>query len=139
MIEAKMKWAGGIKFEGVSEFGHKIVTDGAKKSGGAESGYKPVELLLYSMAGCTGVDVIKILEKMRQNVTGLEIEVKGEQPDSFPKPFKRIEVKYIFRGNGLDRSKIEQAIKLSDEKYCSVSQTVKGIAKIVSTYEIKEE
>jgi len=139
MVQAKMKWAGGVKFEGVSAFGHRLVTDGARKSGGQESGYKPVELLMFSLAGCTGFDVVKILEKMRQKLTGVEIEVNGYQPDDFPKPFNRIEVKYVFRGENLDRSKIEQAIELSEEKYCSVSQTLKGIARIESSFEIREE
>jgi len=75
---------------------------------------------------------------MRQDVTGIEIEVTGYQPEEFPKPFNRIEVKYIFIGKNLNKDKIEQAIKLSEEKYCSVSQTLKGMAKIISNYEIRE-
>lgn len=138
MVSAKLKWTGGISFEGVSQFGHKIITDGAKSAGGAESGYKPTELLMFGLAGCTGVDVANILTRMRQDVTGIEIEVTGYQPEEFPKPFNRIEVKYIFIGKNLNKDKIEQAIKLSEEKYCSVSQTLKGMAKIISNYEIRE-
>ncbi|SYZ74674.1 OsmC/Ohr family protein [Candidatus Zixiibacteriota bacterium] len=139
MVEAKLKWTGGIRFEGESLFGHKIVTDGALSAGGDESGYKPTELLMFALAGCTGVDVVTILNKMRQEVTGIEIEVKGQQPEQFPKPFNRIEIKYTFRGKKLDRDKIKQAVHLSEEKYCSVSQTLKGIANIISTVEIIEE
>ena len=93
---------------------------------------------MFGLAGCTGVDVANILTKMRQDVTGIEIEVTGYQPEEFPKPFNRIEVKYIFIGKNLNKDKIEQAIKLSEEKYCSVSQTLKGMAKIISNYEIRE-
>jgi putative redox protein len=139
MIEAKLKWAGDIKFEGVTSFGLPITTDGSKKAGGSEKGYSATELVFFGLAGCTGVDVVKILEKMRQNLTGLEIEVKAYQPDQHPKPFNKIEVKYIFRGKDLDRSKIEQAINLSEEKYCSVSLSLKGVSKINSSYEIVED
>jgi putative redox protein len=139
MVTAKLKWTDGIRFEGTSVFGHRIVTDGARAAGGRESGYKPTELVMYGLAGCTGVDVVSILTKMRQNISGVEIEVKGYQPDDYPKLFNRIEIKYIFTGKNLDRDKIEQAIKLSEEKYCSVSLTLRGIANITSTFEIREE
>lgn len=138
MVSAKLKWAGGIRFEGISLFGHKITTDGAKSAGGAESGYKPTELIMFGLAGCTGVDVVNILTKMRQIVTGIEIEVTGYQPEEFPKPFNEIEIKYIFTGKNLNKNKIEKAINLSEEKYCSVSQSLKGMARIVSNYEIRE-
>ena len=138
MIEAKVKWTGGLRFEGKSIFGHTIATDGARAAGGEENGYKPTELVLYAVAGCTGIDIVKILEKMRQHVTGIDIEVRGFTPDEYPKPFNRIEVKYIFRGNGLDLKKVERAIGLSKDKYCMVSQSLKS-AEIVSEYEIIEE
>lgn len=138
MTEAKLKWAGGIRFEGQSAFGLPIATDGLKKIGGTELGYKPTELVLFGLAGCTGVDIVKILEKQRQKLNGFEIEVTGHQPDDFPKPFKKIEVKFIFTGENLDPAKVEQAIALSDEKYCTVSLTLKGVANIITSYEIKE-
>jgi len=139
MIEAKLKWSGGIKFEGISAFGHKIITDGTKKAGGKEDGYKPTELVLFGLAGCTGVDVVKILEKMRQELTGLEIQVNGYQPDEYPKPYNKIEVKYILRGKNLDKKKVEKAIDLSENKYCMVSLSLKGVAKVTSSYEIIED
>jgi len=139
MVTAKMKWKGGIRFEGISKFGHTIVTDGSKKAGGNEDGYQPTELMMYSLAGCTGVDVVNILGKMRQEITGVEVEVNASQPDQYPKPFNKIEVKYVFRGKNLDKAKVEHAISLSEEKYCAVSQTMQGIARITSTYEIVEE
>lgn len=137
MVEAKVKWTGGVRFEGKSLFGHPIATDAAKDAGGAENGYKPSELLLFALAGCSGIDIVRILEKMRQEVTGFDIEVKGFQPEEFPKPFNRIEVKYIFRGKNLETPKVEKAIALSKDKYCMVGQSLKS-AEIVSTYEIIE-
>ena len=139
MVEAKVKWVGGIKFDGLSAFGLPISMDGTKKSGGTEKGYKPTELVMFGLAGCSGIDIVTILEKMRQKLTGLDIEVKATQPDEYPKPFNKIEVKYILRGQGLDPQKVAQAIELSEEKYCSVSLTLKGVAHIKSSFEIIEE
>jgi len=138
MIEAKMKWQGGLKFEGTSAFGHKLATDGSKKAGGKEEGYKPTELVLFGLAGCTGIDVVKILKKMRQEVTDLELEVQGFQPEEYPKPYNKINVKYIFIGKNLDRKKVEKAVNLSEDKYCMVSQSLKGLARINIEIEIKE-
>ncbi|MEW5796792.1 MAG: OsmC family protein [Candidatus Zixiibacteriota bacterium] len=137
MLTAKMNWVGGIKFEGTSVFGHKIVTDGAKEAGGTEAGYKPTELLLYGMAGCTGIDVVKILQKQRQPLTSLEIEITAHQNETYPRPFHTIEVKYIATGPGLDEKKLAQAIELSESKYCVVSQTVQRETKVVTSYEIR--
>ena len=83
--------------------------------------------------------VAKILEKKKQDVTGIEVEVKGFQPDEYPKPYNRIEVYYIFTGKNLDKKKIEKAISLSEEKYCMVSQSLKGMANITSSYKIVEK
>jgi len=139
MQTAKLSWTGGLRFEGESLFGHKIATDGDTPAGGGRSGYKPTELVLFGLAGCTGIDVVLILNKMRQELTGLEIEVKAHQPEEgYPRPFKRIEINYVFTGHNLDRNKVEQAIRLSEEKYCSVSQTLNGVANIINNFEVKE-
>jgi len=139
MLKTKLTWAGGIRFEGVGRFGHKIVTDGARKSGGEEAGYTATELLLWGIAACTGVDVVRILQKQRQELTGLEIEVTGQQPDNYPKPFQDIEIAYTFRGRNLDPNKVAQAIELSESKYCSVSQTVKCETNVMTTFTVIEE
>ncbi len=139
MINVKMNWAGGMKFEGTNAFGHKIVTDGPKSAGGEESGYKPTELLLYGIAGCTGIDVVRILEKQRQQLSSLEIEVTAHQNADYPKPFHTVEVKYIARGKDLNPDKLAKAIELSEGKFCVVSQTVATEAKVVTSYEIVAE
>jgi putative redox protein len=136
-LTAKMHWNGGVKFEGTSAFGHKIVTDTTRQSGGEESGYKPSELVLFGLAGCTGIDVVRILEKMQQKVHSLEIEVTGHQNDDYPKPFHTVEVKYIFTGEDLDPERIGRAIELSEGKYCLVSQTIQQPGKIITSFEIK--
>ncbi len=136
MISAKMKWTGGLKFEGSSAFGHKIVTDGGKNEGGEEAGYKPTELLLYSIAGCTGIDVVRVMEKMRQNLNSLEIEIVAHHNDDYPKPFHTIEDKFIASGEKLNPEKLKKAIELSEEKYCAVSQTVKEVGEVITSYKI---
>jgi putative redox protein len=139
MISINMNWAGGIKFEGVGEFGHKIVTDGARAVGGEESGYKPVELLLYGIASCTGVDVVRILQKQRQELTSLEIQVNAHQNEKHPKPFHTIEIKYIARGKDLDPKKLARAIELSEGKFCVVSLTVARETEVTTSYEVLPE
>ncbi len=135
MLKTKMTWAGGMKFEAKSNWGFKIVADSAESVGGTESGAKPTELLLYAVAACSGMDVVSLLKKMRQEMTSLEIEVNGLQGDEYPKPFHTIEMKYIVGGKNLDKSKIEKAINMSQDKYCTVSQTLKGVAEFKVTIE----
>jgi putative redox protein len=139
MLNVKMSWAGGLKFSGTGAFGHQINTDGGKQAGGKEEGYKPTELVLFGIAGCTGIDVVKILEKQRQALTGLEIEVTAHQNDDYPKPFHTVEIKYIARGNDLDPKKLAKAIELSESKYCVVSQTIQTAAKVKTSFEIISE
>jgi len=139
MVEAKLKWAGGLKFEGTGAFGHKIVTDGARKAGGNEEGYKPTELLLFGLISCSGVDVVRILEKQRQQLTSLELEAVGEHGDEYPKPMHTIRVKYTARGKDLNPDKLAKAIELSETKYCMVGQTIERETKIISEFEIISE
>ncbi|MFH1686916.1 MAG: OsmC family protein [bacterium] len=137
MVQVKMDWAGGLAFEGTCEFGHVIRTDGGKSAGGNESGAKPTELLLYGIAGCTGIDIVRILEKQRQKLKSLTIEVKAHQGDEYPRPFHTIEVKHILEGEDLDPKKVAKAIELSESKYCVVSQTVTHPGKVTTSFEIK--
>ena len=136
MTEISMDWSGGLKFEGLSEFGNTIITDGSKKAGGTEACAKPTEMLLYGIAGCTGIDVVRILEKQRQKLTFLKIEVKAHQQDEYPKPYHTVEIKFIAKGENLDAKKLAKAIELSESKYCVVSQTLATEAKVTTSYEI---
>lgn len=139
MVTAKLNWTGGKRFEGTSAFGHPIVTDTTKAAGGEESGYKPSELLLYAVAGCTGVDIVGILQKQRQELTSLEVEVIGTQPDDYPKPYHAVAITYRARGRNLDPRKVAQAVELSMTKYCMVSLTVKQETRVTTTIEILPE
>jgi len=137
-MKIKMNWTGGMQFEGKSAFGHTIKTDTAEEHGGNADGYKPTELLLYGIAGCTGVDVVRLMKKQRQKMTSLEIEVIAHQNDDYPKPFHTFEVKYIATGKNLEEKRLKKAIDMSEGKYCVVSQTVQEPAKVTTSYEIKE-
>lgn len=139
MMKINMKWTGNYKFEGKSAFGHKIVTDASKTVGGEEAGYKPTELLLYGIAGCTGVDVVRLMKKQRQEMTSLEIEVTAEHNEDYPKPFHTFNIKYTARGKNLEEKRLKKAISMSEEKYCMVSLTMEHEAKVHTSYEIIEE
>lgn len=133
MGSAKIQWQpGGMTFIGTDSTNHSVVLstpdDGV--------GMKPSDLLLVAVGACTAVDVVSILEKKRTPLSSLEIEVSAEQQEDPPWTFRKINIHYKLRGTGLTDKSIEQAIKLSEEKYCSVSATIRGIAKITTTYEI---
>lgn len=138
-MKIEMNWAGGMKFESTSAFGHHIATDTAEEHGGQSDGYKPTELILYGIAGCAGVDVIRLMKKQRQEITNLKIEVIAHQQDDYPKPFHTFEVKFIATGKNLEEKRLKKAINMSEDKYCVVSQTMKEIAEITSSYEIINE
>lgn len=138
-MNIEMNWQGGFKFSGQSMYGHEISTDASKKIGGAEDGYQPLELLMYGLAGCTGIDVVLIAEKMKQEITDFKIKIDAVQREESPRAFTKAHIEYTFEGNNLDRAKLERAIKLSEEKYCSASATLSGITKITHSCIIKGE
>jgi len=134
--KAIVHFAGNDFFVAVTPSGHAqaIETDSARASAAT-----PMELLLIALGSCTGVDVISILKKQRQQVTDYRIEVSGERREQFPKSYTRLFVKHIVRGRGVSEPAVARAIELSDTKYCSVAATLRGSAEIVTSYEIVEE
>jgi putative redox protein len=133
---ATIHFAGHELFVGITPSGHAqaIEADSARSSAAT-----PMELLLIALGSCTGVDVISILKKQRQEVTDYRIEVKGERREEFPRSYTRLEVKHILSGRGLSEHSVARAIELSDQKYCSVAATLRGAAEIVTSYEIEED
>jgi putative redox protein len=99
-------------------------------------GVSPMELILVGLAGCTGVDVVDILCKMRQPLNACKVQVRGKRAEDYPKIYKQIEITYLLWGDGLDPKAVERAIQLSEEKYCSVSAMLQSVADISSTYQI---
>ncbi|NOZ30014.1 MAG: OsmC family protein [Chloroflexi bacterium] len=136
-VEAKVTWRDGMEFAGTAASGHTVVMDSSAEHGGRNAGFRPMELLLISLAGCTAMDVISILRKKRQKVTGFEINVRGEQADTHPHKYTDIHVEYVVRGEDISPQAVERAIQLSEEKYCSVEATIRGVARITSSYRIE--
>jgi putative redox protein len=122
MDRATAVWSGeGVGFDATTASGHLILTDGNAEHGGREYGARPMELVLVGLAGCTGVDVISMLKKMRQDVTGYEVRVRDRRADEHPRRFTEIEVLHVVRGRNLDAAAVQRAVTLSAEKYCPAS------------------
>jgi putative redox protein len=134
-IKAVLNYAGDERFVAVSGSGHAHVIDfGAEKAAAS-----PMEYLLLAVAGCTGADVVSILKKKRQVLTGYRIEISGERREEYPRSYSRIQVKHTLRGDRLDPVAVARAIELSDQKYCSVAATVRPTAEIVTSFAIEQD
>ena len=133
---AKIRFAGKDQFVAESQSGHALVTGFSALGGSAPS---PMELLLISLGGCTGADVVSILQKKRQKVTGYEIEVIGNRREEHPRIYTDIEIIHKVRGKGIDPKAVAHAVELSESKYCSVSAMLGSAAKIISRIEVADE
>ena len=138
-MKAQVTWNGGMQFEGTADSGHKLILDSSPEVGGADSGFRPMELMAISLAGCTAMDVISILRKKRQEVTGFEVKVDAPRAKDHPHVFTEMKVTYILRGRGIDAASVERAMQLSEEKYCPAQAMLRQAAPIVLAYEIIEE
>jgi putative redox protein len=114
-----VRWTRGMAFE-VALQGHRFMVDAAEQLGGANEGPRPKSLVLSGLAGCTGMDVVSLLNKMRVPFDSLRVEVEGKTADEHPKVYTDILVRYVLTGKQLDREKIEKAVELSVHKYCAV-------------------
>ena len=135
-MKVSMAWEGGMRFAATGSWGHEIRIDAEREKGGGEGGFRPTELLLWGVAGCTGLDVVRILEKKRQRLESLEIFVEAEQDESYPRPFHTFRVHYVATGDVSEKA-LAQAIELSEGKYCVVSQTVQQPATVSTSFEIR--
>lgn len=138
MVEAKVTLLNNMHFAGTAASGHTLQMDADDQSGGGNEGFRPMELLLVGFGGCSGMDVISILRKKRQGVTGFEISVQGEKTDSHPQTYKTIHIEYVVTGRGIEKDAVERAIALSLEKYCSVGATLAKAGTITHSYRIVE-
>ncbi len=136
---AQVRWVEGHEFEGTTGSEHHVTLDSPIKAGGKNHGPSPMELLLLGMAGCTGIDVIDIMKKKRQAVTGLQVRVEGIRADEPPAVYTDIEVVYIVHGKDISPKALEDAIHLSETKYCGAGVMLGKTAKITSRYEIIQE
>jgi putative redox protein len=122
--------------EATNETGNSVEMDGSPKIGGKNLGARPMELVLMSLAGCSSIDVISILKKMKQEVTDYDVEVTAERTDEVPSIFTKIHLNYLVKGTNLKDDKVKRAIQLSAEKYCSVSKILEPTAEITWSYVI---
>jgi putative redox protein len=137
-MKARVRWVEGAMFVGESPSGHAVVMDGPPEGGGRNLGVRPMEMLLLGMGGCTGYDVVEILRRARQTVRDCVVEVTAERATQVPKIFTKIHVHYIVTGVGLTPERVERAVKLSAEKYCSASIMLGKAAEISHDFEIVE-
>ncbi|OUN00952.1 MAG: hypothetical protein BAA04_07340 [Firmicutes bacterium ZCTH02-B6] len=135
-----VQYIGGMSFVGRGPSGHPIPMDAAQEVGGGDTAARPMELILAALGGCSGIDVVHILRKMRIPYDALEIRLHGTRRDEHPRRFTAIEVEYVFRGAGLSekRHRLEEAVRLSQEKYCSVAAMLNQSAEISWRVTIEE-
>jgi putative redox protein len=135
--EVEVKWLENMAFE-ADVNGHKIVLDAASEVGGENRGARPKPFMLVALGGCTGMDVVSMLKKMRVEVEAFSVIVEGDLTDEHPKQFFKMHVIYQFKGKNLPMDKLEKAVNLSEEKYCGVSATYRKAVGITSEIRVIE-
>lgn len=138
-MKANIAWQEGVSFLGQVGSGHSVLMDGAPEAGGKNLGPRPMEMILLGLGGCTAFDVVHILRKGRQAITGCQVEMDAQRAIEDPKVFTRIHLHFIITGKDLDPRQVERAINLSAEKYCSASMMLKATVDITHDYEIIAE
>ena len=139
-MKAQVSWHEGLQFIASADTNHSIVLDSPKLNlGGKDSACAPFELILIGLAGCTGMDVISILQKKRQKITSFEVHAEAERSKEFPKVFTKIHIEYIVKGKNISQKAVERAIDLSENTYCGVSAMLRKTAEITNSYKIIEE
>jgi putative redox protein len=130
-MDAKVVWSKGLSFTGSAEMsGFSLPLGADPEAGGQNDGFRPLELLLVGLAGCTGMDVISILEKKRQEVTAFEVRAHAEQAGDYPRVFTRITIEYLLTGRNIDRASVERAVELSETRYCPAQAMLRKAAGI---------
>jgi putative redox protein len=138
-MKARVKWVENVTFVAESGSGHALVLDGAPEAGGRNLGMRPMELLLLGLGGCTAFDVVHILRRGREPVSDCVVEVEAERAATDPKIFTKIHLHYVVTGRGLAEAKVERAINLSAEKYCSASVIMGKTAEITHDWKVIDE
>ena len=136
-VSVKVTWIDGLRFVASDDKGHSLIMDVSKEHGGEGSAFGPMQLLLAALGGCTGTDIVGILRKQRQELTDLEIIVSGERVADYPRVYSKVNVEYRLKGVNLKEKGVQQAIQLSEDKYCSIGATIKKTAKLSHSYVIQ--
>ena len=137
-MKTRVKWIENVAFMAESGSGHAVVMDGAVEGGGRNLGPRPMEMLLMGLGGCSAYDVVYILKRGRENVEDVDVEIEAERADTDPKVFTKIHMHFRVKGEGLNEKKVERAVKLSADKYCSASIMLGKAAEITHSFEFIE-
>jgi putative redox protein len=137
-MDAIVKWHGKMSFTGSAETGFEVPLDTYPEFGGENDGFRPMELMAISLAGCTAMDVISILKKKRQDVTDFEVIVKTARAEEHPKVFTEAEINYHITGQGVDEKAVRRAIELSANRYCPAQGMLAKVFPICLTYRLYE-
>lgn len=137
-MKCRVKWLDHMSFVGESGSGHSVVMDGSPDAGGRDLGIRPMEMLLLGLGGCTAFDVISILKKSRQNVVDCEVSIEAERSEEIPKVFTKIHIHFVVSGRELKADRVEKAVHLSADKYCSASEMLGKVATITHDFEMVE-
>ena len=137
-MEARIKWVDGAMFIGESGSGHAVIMDGPPENGGRNMGFRPMEMLLLGLGGCSSFDVVNILQKGRHDVIACETKINAQRVDTIPKVFSKIHLHFIVTGRNLKETAVKRAVQLSAEKYCSASIMLEKTVAITHDFEVIE-
>ena len=138
-MHTKIQWLENVHFSATADSGHEVLIDGPPDAGGENKGTRPMELMLMGVGGCTSFDVVNILRKSRQKVTNCVTHITAQRADDIPQVFETINIHFEIEGEGLDATKVERAIHLTADKYCSASIMLQRAGvEITHTFEIRE-
>lgn len=137
-MHAKVTWSQRMTFEGQAETGFKLPLGASLSVGGDDDGFRPMELIAIGVIGCTAMDVMSILQKKRQDVTGFQVNLEASRAEDHPKVFTDMKITYHIEGRNIDPKAVERAIELSETKYCPAQAMFKDIIPIELEYEIDE-
>ncbi len=139
-MKGSVEWVEDVMFEAESDSGHSLLLEGPAEQGGRNRGMRPMELILLGVGGCSSFDVVTILKKARQEVTGCVAQLEAERADEVPSVFTHINIHFVVSGTGLKEKQVSRAVELSAEKYCSASIMLsKGGVDLTHSYEIQEQ
>ena len=138
-MDCTVRWGDGMTFVAETGSGHLVTMDGAPDGGGRNLAPRPMEVVLAGAGGCTAYDVVVILKKNGQDISGCDVSLKAERAASDPKVFTKIHYHFVVRGKNLKRNLVEQAVRLTHEKYCSATAILASTAEITRDFEIVED
>lgn len=137
-MKAAVRWVDGVMFEATADSGHTVVMDGPPALGGRNRGSRPMEVVLMGTGACSAADVVNILAKSRQDVTGCVVELDADRAETEPRVFTRIHMHYVVTGRNLKPGTVERAVDLSVDKYCSATRMLNKTAVVTHDFEIRE-